>query len=63
VSLFDYQESSDIVSDHYSFNAVIMAAFRLADMTNAEKLISAFPDICAELQERCDSPDGKLKGE
>ena len=45
------------------FYTLIMAAMRLADPDNLEKLHQAFPGMLEELQARCWALDGRLPEE
>jgi len=63
MSLHHFQVSQQIEAENYPFYALIMAAMRKADSTNAAKLKSAWPDISTELQYRYWSAGGLLPGE
>lgn len=57
---FAYRQSLRLGVAVPSFYGLIMAAYRLADTTNAAKLRAAFPDVIADLQARYDAPGGVL---
>ena len=63
MSHYDYAVSRQIDADDYPFAALIMAALRKADSTNAAKIQAAWPDIAAELQARYNAPGGVLPGD
>lgn len=63
MSLFDYQCSMELLMEDPPFDALIMAAMRKADTTNAARLRGAFPDVWTELQERYNAPGGLLSHE
>jgi hypothetical protein len=63
MSLFDYQASKQIAQMDPPFAALIMAAYRKADTSNAIHLEQAFPAICRELRARYNAPGGLLDGE
>ena len=63
MSLYDYRVSKELSASDPPFAALIMAALRKADSTNAYKLRAAFPEICAEMQARYDAPGGVLPAE
>jgi hypothetical protein len=63
MSLHDYQISKLLHEFDPSFAALIMAALRKADTSNALLLRGAWPDICAEMQARYDAPGGVLDGD
>lgn len=63
MSLFDYQASKQIAQMDPPFSALIMAAYRKADTSDAIRLEQAFPDICRELRARYNAPGGLLDGE
>lgn len=63
VSLWDYRASNVIAAEGWSFDAVIMAAYRRADSNNAVLLRTAWPHLCAELDARYNAPGGLLEGE
>ena len=62
----EYQGSKKVsafaidLSEGDEFYTLIMAAYRFADTTNANKLERAFPEIIREFKERYDAPGGKL---
>lgn len=60
MSLYDYQKSREIAQRDEPFYALIMAAYRKADGTNARLLEQVFPDTIAELRARYDAPGGIL---
>lgn len=57
---FAYLQSVELRRGDPSFYALVMAAYRKADTTNAAKLLRAFPDVIADLQARYDAPGGVL---
>lgn len=59
----DYQESKTYGDGDPNFYALIMAAIRKADSSNARKLAQAWPDVWRELQARYNAPGGYLPGE
>jgi hypothetical protein len=63
MSHYDYIASKTLSEYDAPFYALIMAAMRQADSTNAAKLRSAWPDVWDELQARYNAPDGVLDGE
>ncbi len=63
MSLYDYRQSIEIVSEGYTFHALIMAAMRQADSDNIELLRKAFPKVHEELTQRYHAPNGLLSGE
>ena len=63
MSLHAYQESLEISKDDYDFDSLIMAAFRKADSDNLMHLLSVYPEIWNELQERYNSPGGLIGNE
>lgn len=63
MSLYDYRESQEITKKDYGFYSLIMAAMRQADSINIICLRSTWPEIWNELQERYNTPGGKIKGE
>lgn len=60
MTLFDYQASKVLSLEDPPFAALIMAAYRKADSTNANRLRTAFPEITAEMQARYNAPGGAL---
>lgn len=60
MSLYDYQTSKEIVRQDYPFYALIMAAMRQADTSNAAKLHHVFPEVYEELDARYNAPGGHL---
>lgn len=63
MSRFDYLASQRITIPDPPFAALIMAAYRRADTTNAAKLRAAWPDIVGELEARYHAPGGYLPNE
>jgi len=63
MTLHDYEASKTIEAENPPFYALIMAAMRKADSTNASKLRSLWPEVSAELQYRYWSADGLMPGE
>ena len=51
-----HTQGSQIVLDDYCFYGAIMAAMRMADSINAEKLKAAFPEVWNVLQLRYNAP-------
>lgn len=60
MSLYDYRQSANIIREDPPFAALIMAAIRKADTTNASRLRMAFPEIHAEFTARYHAPGGTL---
>lgn len=60
MSRHDYEASSELYAAAPSFDALIMAALRRADSSNASTLRAAFPAQAAEAQARYDAPGGIL---
>lgn len=60
MSLYDYRVSKQIADQRPPFAALIMAALREADTSNAAALRAAFPEVTAEMQARYDAPGGIL---
>jgi len=60
VSLYDYRVARDLLGYDIPFYALIMAAMRQADTTNAGRLCDAFPDVWDELLARYMTPAGRL---
>jgi hypothetical protein len=63
--MLDYEQSKRIecglsVGDEPTFSALVMAAMRRADSSNALILRCGWPDVWAELQARYDAPGGRL---
>lgn len=63
MSLHSYQVSVELGAQDPPFSALIMAAMRKADTTNAALLRSAFPNIWRELDARYWAPGGLLPSE
>jgi hypothetical protein len=63
MSHYDYIVSKTLSEYDAPFYALIMAAMRQADSTNAAKLRGAWPDVWDELQARYNAPGGVLDGE
>ena len=63
MSHYDYTISRAISAQDPSFYALVMAAMRQADTTNAALLREAFPQTWDELQARYNAPGGLLAGE
>jgi hypothetical protein len=63
VSLHDYEIGQQIAAQDPPFYALIQAAMRKADSTNAERLAIAFPRTWSELRARYNAPGGVLPGE
>jgi hypothetical protein len=63
MSLYDYKVSQQIDADDPPFYALIMAALRKADSDNAQRLRSAWPNVCDEMQARYNAPGGVLPEE
>lgn len=63
MSLYDYNVSQEILSKHYPFYALLMALMYQADTDNAFRLRTMFPLVWDELQERYNSPNGRLEDE
>jgi len=63
VSLYDYRASLSVSMADPPFYALVMAAMRGADTTNAARLRMAFPDTWDELQARYNAPGGLLVGD
>lgn len=62
MSLHDYEISKALTVQDPPFYALIMAAMRLADSSNAAALRAAFPGTWAELQARYNAPGGMPEG-
>lgn len=60
MSLYDYKISKQLAAEDPPFAALIMAALRKADTSNAMLLQGAWPEICEEMQVRYDAPGGVL---
>ena len=58
MSLYDYRVSQQLSGGDPPFAAFIMAALRKADTGNAARLRLMWPDICTEMEERYNTPDG-----
>lgn len=58
----DYQ-ASNLAATQFGFHALLMAAMRNADSTNAADLRAAFPQVWTELQARYHAPGGILPGD
>lgn len=63
MSRYDYEVSKQIAAQDPPFDALIMAALRKADSTNADILQAAFPAVCKELVDRYEAPGGRLAGD
>lgn len=57
---FAYDQSRELSRRDPSFYALIMAAMRKADTTNADILARAYPGVWDDLQARHDAPGGVL---
>lgn len=62
-SLYDYRASRDLADTDVPFYALLLAAMRRADDTNAALLREAFPEVWDELWRRYHAPGGFLPGE
>ena len=60
MSLHSYLASHQITALDPPFSALIFAAIRKADESNTAKLRAAWPDLCAEMQQRYDAPGGAI---
>ena len=60
MSLHSYLCSQALSTRDIPFSALIMAALRKADTSNAARLDAAFPDICDEMRARYNAPGGIL---
>lgn len=60
MSRFDYDVSRVLSQADYPFYALVMAAYRQADTTNAAKLRAAWPDVVDELDARYNAPGGVI---
>lgn len=60
MSLYDYDRGRALAIADEPFYALIQAAMRRADSTNAAVLRAGWPDVWAELQARYNSPGGIL---
>jgi hypothetical protein len=58
---YDFDTSRALAAADVPFEALIMAALRRADSSNAATLRAAFPVLAAETQERYDAPGGILR--
>lgn len=63
MSLYDYERSIEVVAKGYPFYALVMAAMKVADSDNIEKLMLIFPRTYYELQERSHFPGGLVSEE
>lgn len=63
MSLYEYEEGSEIAAKDPSFYALIQAAMRRADTYNLELLQRCWPNVWRELMERYNAPGGKLQSE
>lgn len=66
MSLYEYQQSRRIqagMESDPSFYAALMAAMRMADTNNMERLREAFPLVANELQCRYEGPGGRIPGD
>lgn len=67
MSLRDYEIANEIdklgASFGEDFYALIMVAMKNADTENLRKLIAAWPEVYAELDQRYNAPRGLLPGE
>ncbi|MGH3495068.1 MAG: hypothetical protein ACRDQ1_17790 [Sciscionella sp.] len=63
MSCHEYLVSRSISAQDPPFYALIMAAMRQADTSNAEALRRAFPAVWAELQARYHAPSGLIDGD
>lgn len=63
VSLYDYRVAQELVKQDIPFYALIMAAMRKADSTNAALLRNAFPEVWDETQQRYNAPGAMLAGD
>jgi len=64
MSYYSYKKSMEIVrAADGDFYAVIMAAMRMADSMNHERLADAWLGVWQELRERYNAPCGLLPGE
>lgn len=63
MSRFDYEQSKEIAKLDPGFTALIMAAYRKADTTNAVILRRGFPEITEEIEARYNARGGLLPGE
>lgn len=63
MALLKEYRRSRVLSIDEGFYALLMAAMRCADSTNAALLREAFPEVWDELQARYWEPGGLLEGE
>ena len=69
MSIYDYIGSQNISAQVFyltkgdEFYSLVMAAFRLADTDNLEKLQEAFPELYNEFMQRYNAPGGALDKE
>lgn len=60
MSKHEYDKSREVAAVDAPFNALIMAAMRQADSTNAGILQAIYPAVWDELQARYNAPGGIL---
>ena len=63
MSLHEYIRGRELAAADEPFYALIQAAMRRADSTNASKLRAAFPEVQVELERRYNAPLGLLPGD
>jgi hypothetical protein len=63
VTRYDYEVGQQLAATDPPFDALIQAAYRRADTTNAAVLAAAFPEQVADLRARYEAPGGILPGE
>lgn len=63
MSYHTYVQGRKIADKYFDVEALIQAAMRHADTTNATALQKAFPDLWAELQARYNAPGGLIPGD
>jgi hypothetical protein len=63
MSLHEWKSGLEISAEGYPFYALIFAALRQADSTNAAKIKAAWPEKMIEAQARYDAPGGILAGD
>jgi hypothetical protein len=61
--LYDYRASQHLGTLDAPFYALVMAALRQADTSNAAKIRAAWPEVAAEFEARYNAPGGILPGD
>jgi len=63
MSYHEYLVSRDISDSNPPFYALIMAALRQADTTNATLICACWPEVAAEFEARYNAPAGLIGNE